>query len=202
MQLHLELAETPSRLVIQPGLSNEAFEKLCAANSLLHLERTKEGTIVVNPPAAWGTGKANSELLRQLTTWWYTHRRGEVADSSAGIFLPDGSALSPDAAYITAEQEATLDEEDDEHFLDLVPAFIIELRSKTDTLTSLQEKMDTWIANGVQLGWLVDPSDRSVWIYEPGRPPRQEKGLKLEGSGPVAGFVLDLANVWNRYKRR
>ena len=201
MQLRLELAETPSSLVIEPGLNDDAFEKLCAANPVLRLERTKEGAIVLNPPAAWGTGKANSELLRQLTAWWHTHRRGEVADSSAGIFLPDGSALSPNAAYITAEQEATLDAEDHQHFLPLVPAFIIELRSRSDSMHALQTKMETWMGNGAQLGWLVDPASRSVWVYEAGRAPRLETGPMLEGTGPVAGFTLDLNSVWSRYKR-
>lgn len=201
MQLRLELPEAPCSLIIQPGLSNEAFEKLCAANAVMRLERTRDGAIVVNPPAAWGTGKANSELLRQLTAWWFKHQHGEVADSSAGIFLPDGSALSPDAAYITAEQEATLNAEDDEHFLQLVPAFIIELRSKPDSLSSLQDKMVVWIANGAELGWLVDPASRSVWVYEPNQASREVSGPTLEGTGPVAGFTLDLNRVWDRYKR-
>ena len=201
MPLNLELPEAPTRLVIQPVLDDEAFEKLCSVNSALHLERTKEGDIVVNPPAGFASSKANSELNHQLNAWWHTHHRGEVIDSSGGVFLPDGSALSPDVAYLTAEQEATLDQDADDHFLHIVPAFIIELRSKTDNLVAQQRKMQTWIANRADLAWLVDPPSRSVFIYEPGRDPRTETGHTVAGTGPVTGFILDLAKVWQRYKK-
>jgi Uma2 family endonuclease len=199
MSTGLEIPKMPSTLVIKPTLSNDEFEELCATNADVSLERTKEGEIVVNAPAGSGTSDANREIITQLSIWWKKHRRGRVYDSSAGIFLPDGSVLSPDAAYITADQARGLTREDLDHFLRFAPAFIIELRSKSDGLNKAFGKMQDWMANGVQLGWLVDPNTRAVYIYEPGKEPRKETGEQIAGSGPVEGFVLDLTEVWASY---
>ena len=84
-----------------------------------------------------------------------------------------------------------------QHFLRFAPAFVLELRSKSDSLRQMIEKMNNWIHNGVELGWLVDPDSRSVFIFEAGKEMRQETGNKTEGSGPVSGFVLDLDEIWS-----
>ena len=196
----LALPKAPYRLVLDPCLSDEEFENLCFANSDVPLERTQEGVIVVNAPAGYGSGSGNAEITAQLRNWWLQHRRGRVADSSAGVFLPDGSALSPDASYITAEQTATLRADDLDHFLRFVPAFVLELRSKTDSLAELRRKMETWIENGALVGWLIDPYTRAVTIYEPGQSPRTETGQTVTGTGPVEGFALDLIEVWRSYE--
>lgn len=188
-------------MVLEPLLSDQEFEDLCAANSDIKFERTKEGVIVVNAPAGYGTGKGNAEIIYQLKAWLRKHRRGDVIDSSTGIFLPDSSSLSPDAAYITAEQAATLTSEDEKHFLSFVPAFVLELRSETDNLFDLKTKMEKWIANGAQLAWLVDPKSRSVHVYEAGKKPRIETGDTVSGAGPVEGFILDLNEVLSNYQK-
>lgn len=200
MGLAIAIPRPPQRLTLDPLLSDAEFEELCFANSDLHFERTKDGVIVVHAPVGFGSGSGNSLITYQLTAWWLTHRRGRVADSSAGFYLPDGSMLSPDAAYITAEQAATLRRDDLDHFLRMTPAFVIELRSKSDSLQEVQRKMEAWIANGAAVGWLVDPYVRTVTVYETGREPWVEAGLTVAGSGPVAGFVLDLEEVWNSFE--
>ena len=196
----LAIPALPRRLVLDPPLTDEEFEQLCMKNELAKLERTKEGTIIVNALAAAGTGDANSEIVMQLRVWWKQHRRGRVFDSSTGFFLPDGSSKSPDAAYITAEQAGSLGRDDLDHFLHCAPAFVIELRSKSDSLAALKQKMEEWIANGAQLGWLIDPNSRSVSVFEPGKEHRVVNDNTIAGSGPVEGFVLDLVEVWNSYQ--
>ncbi|WP_130425396.1 Uma2 family endonuclease [Edaphobacter modestus] len=200
MSTGLEIPKMPSTLVIKPVLSDDDFEQLCATNADVALERTKEGEIVVNAPAGFRTDDANSEIIAQLRVWWKTHRRGRVCGSSAGFFLPDRSSKSPDAAYITDEQSGGLTNEELDHFLHLAPAFVVELRSKSDALSKALSKMELWLANGVQLGWLVDPYTRAVYIYEAGKDPRKETGEQIAGSGPVEGFVLDLNEVWSSYR--
>jgi Uma2 family endonuclease len=197
MSTILEIPKLPSTLVLNPPLTDEEFETLCRRNDQAHLERTKEGAIVVNAPAGSGTGDANSEINAQLRLWWKQHRRGRVYDSSAGVFLPDGSCKSADASYITPEQASTLRAEDLEHFLHFVPAFVIELRSKSDSMAACERKLQEWITNGAQLGWLVDPYSQSVSVFEPGKEPRLVTGRTIAGSGFVDGFVLDLGEVWN-----
>ncbi|MGB6687909.1 MAG: Uma2 family endonuclease [Terracidiphilus sp.] len=197
----LEIPALPPRsIVFDPPLNDEEFERLCERTESAFLERTKEGIILVNAPAGCSTSSGNNEISRQLGNWWIQHRRGRVYDSSGGFFLPDGSMLNPDAAYITAEQMKGLTREQRDHFLHLAPAFVIEMRPPSDRLAAVQQKMESWIANGVQLGWLVDPSTKQVHIYEPGASPRLESGNNIAGKGPVDGFVLDLEEVWRCYE--
>jgi Uma2 family endonuclease len=200
MSTILEIPKLPSTVVLDPPLTDEEFEKLCAANDFARLERTKEGKIVVNAPAGGDTSSGNIEIGAQLRDWWKQHRQGRVFDSSGGFFLPDGSVLNPDASYATADQMRGLTKEDRKHFLRLTPAFVIELLSASDSLTETKRKMETWIANGAKLGWLIDPYNRNVLIYEPGQAVRLETADKVAGNGPVAGFVLDLTAVWSLYE--
>lgn len=194
-------APLPRSIVFDPPLSDEAFEQLSMSCDFASLERTKEGAIIVNAPAGSETSDGNGEIYGQLRNWWKQHRKGRTYESSAGFFLPDGSTLSPDASYITADQLAGLTREDRARFLRLAPAFVIELLSQSDRLNSAQEKMNSWISNGVQLGWLVDPYARQVHVYAPGTAPRIVFGSSVAGVGPVEGFVLDLNEVWSCYEQ-
>jgi Uma2 family endonuclease len=146
------------------------------------------------------TSNGNSEINRQLGNWWILHRRGRVYGCCAGFFLPDGSMLNPDAAYATGDQLSGLTRDDLAHFLRLAPAFVVELLSISDSLAQTAKKMEAWMSNGVELGWFVDPYARQVQIYEPSVAPRIETGTRATGSGPVAGFVLDLEEIWRCYE--
>jgi Uma2 family endonuclease len=201
MQAFVEIPVLPPRsIVLHPPLSDEEFENLCQRTEFVQLERTKEGTIRVNVPAGGTTGEGNSEVIRQLRNWWIRHRRGRVYDSNTGFFLPDGSMLSPDAAYLTPEQLVGLSQSELSRFIRRAPAFVVELRSPSDRLAPAAEKMKNWMANGVQVGWLIDPEDRQVHIYEPGAPPRIDSSPAVAGSGPIAGFLLDTTEIWRCYE--
>jgi Uma2 family endonuclease len=199
--LEIPIPKVPNTVVIDPPLTDKEFERMCMASELVKLERTKEGKIVVNPPAGGGSSKRNVEVVLQLATWAKKHpKRGDVFGHDSGFFLPDGAMLGPDAAFVTAEQMRGLTAEEKEHFFHLTPVFVIEVLSPSDSLRATKEKMEEWMANGAKLGWLIDPRKRQVHIYEPGKTPRVESGEKVAGSGPVEGFVLDLAPVWECYE--
>jgi Uma2 family endonuclease len=200
MSASLAFPRMPDKMTLEPGLSNEEFEELCAANGNLRLERTEDGVILVNAPAGSATGDGNSEIGFQLRAWWKTHRRGRVYDSSIGVFLPDGSALGPDAAYLSEKQVRLLLGEDLQHFLPFAPAFVIESLSESDSPNDATRKMLRWIENGVEVGWLVNPYLRTVTVYEAGGEMRVETGDRVIGSGPVDGFVLELEEVWRSYE--
>jgi Uma2 family endonuclease len=191
-------AQPPCTLVLDPPLSDEEFETLSEKTEFAIVERTNEGTIVVNELSGWMTSSASSELSFQLENWSKQHQHG-VALPHCGFFLPDGSCLSPDLAYVTAKQRDALTREERDHFLRFAPVFVIELRSQSDKLADMEKKMEVWIANGVELGWLVDPYAKEVHIYAPGVERRVETGSSVAGSGPVDGFVLDLTEVWSCY---
>jgi Uma2 family endonuclease len=195
-----EVSPLPRSLAVEPPFSDEEFEAFCLQNDDLRIERTSEGAIRMNPPTGAMTGDGNAEITYQLRNWWHTHEKGRVFDSSAGFFLPDGSMLSPDACYVTAEQLAGVTRKQLTGLLRLAPAFVIELLSPTDRLAELAQKMESWIANGVEVGWLIDPYERKVTVYKPGHETLLSSTHTVEGSGPVAGFSFELTKLWRCYE--
>jgi Uma2 family endonuclease len=197
--LHVEV-ETPRSLVLNPPLTDAEFEALCAANDLVYFERTREGEILMHSPAGGFTSRGNAAIGAQLYSWWKTHRLGWVNDSSGGFFLPDGSMLNPDAAYVLPQKLKGLTKDDLTGFPYLCPDFIIELLSESDSVPKAQQKMERWVENGVALGWLIDPYKKTVYVYEPGREAAAVSGKMVLGSGPVEGFTLDLDELWRCYE--
>ena len=198
--LRIDAETLPRVLVLDPPVTDAEFEALCRENDNVQFERTKGGAIRMNPPAGGWTSSGNAEIVFQLTGWWSQHERGRVFDSSGGFRLRDGSTLSPDASYLSEERLKQLPKGALRGFPKVCPDFVIELLSESDTLTGLQSKMTDWIANGAQLGWLIDPYERQVFVYRAGPSTERTTSRRLAGEGPVEGFVLDLARVWKRYQ--
>ena len=200
MELVLKNIESQSPFRINPHrrVCHDEFYDLCVANPDVRMELTAKGEIVVVPPTGGETAYRNSELTTQLVNWARRDKRGRTFDSNAEYLLPDGSALSPDASWIDRERLASLTREQKRKFPPLVPDFIVELVSPSDRLSAVRKKMEAWIANGVKLGWLLDPDRRTPYIYRPRR--EGEKLIApslLKGEGPVSGFELDLAEIWD-----
>ena len=189
----------PERISWNPPLTDDQFEELALANDFFQLERTREGEILMTPATGDDTGRANAEINWQLGNWWHTHERGAVYDSSTGFFLPDGSNMSPDAAYVSPENLGPR-EGRGRKMAHHCPDFVIELLSSSDRLPKAQKKMQDWIANGAALGWLIDPYERQVTVYSPGKQPNIILDKIVEGSGPVEEFTLDLSMVWRFYE--
>ena len=190
----------PRVLVLDPPVSDAEFEALCRENDGVRLERTREGAVRMNPPAGGWSSRGNQEISRQLGNWWATHERGSVFDSSGGFRLPDGSTLSPDAAYLSEERMRALPKGELRSFPRVCPDFLIELLSETDSPAGLRAKMEDWIANGARLAWLIDPYRREAWVYRPGMEPERVAEETLAGDGPVEGFDLNLGRVWKRFE--
>ena len=198
--LPVDIRPVSRSMVLDPPLTDAELEALCRVNDNVQIERTREGVIQMNPPAGGLTSDGNAEIIRQLRTWWMTHRRGRVFDSNGGFYLPDSSLLSPDAAYLLPESLKGLSRADLSGFPRICPDFVIELLSGTDSLPKTQAKMERWIENGAKLGWLIDPYVQKVYVYAPGLPPASVAETCINGSGPVEGFVLDLQEIWRCYE--
>jgi len=196
----VEIEIVSRNLVFDPPMSDEELERFCLRNDDMRIERTSEGVIRVNAPAGGLTGHGNSEINRQLGNWRDTHQKGRVFDSSTGFFLPDGSLMSPDAAYVLPSQLRGMTKAELARMPHLCPAFVVELLSPTDSVPEAEKKMEQWIANGAQLGWLVDPYRECVLVYEAGSEAVRVNTPLLKGSGPVDGFVLELTKVWRCYQ--
>lgn len=187
-------------MVLDPPLTDAEFEALCFANDLIHFERTREGEILMHSPTGGFTSEADARIVGKLNAWWETHQQGRIYGSSAGFFLPDGSMLSPDAAYVLPQKLKGLSRDDLTGFPRLCPDFVVELISISDSLSKSQQKMERWIENGATLGWLIDPYQQQAYVYEPGLKASVESGKTIRGKGPVEGFVLDLNEVWRCYE--
>ncbi|CAA9309895.1 Protein of unknown function DUF820 [uncultured Leptolyngbya sp.] len=177
-------------------LTDDAFSKLCQANPEVKFERTAKGELIVMPPTGGDTGKRNSELTFQLQAWNRKTQLGVTFDSSTLFQLPNGARRSPDAAWIPLERWESLTPEDQETFPPLCPNFVVELRSPSDSLKSLQDKMQEYLDNGTSLGWLLDPKGKQVEIYRPGQQKQVELApTSLSGETVLPGFVLDLEGI-------
>jgi Uma2 family endonuclease len=200
MQLVVEDFESMAPVILNPlraPMTDEEFVAFCQQYEDCFVEVTAEGEIIIMPPNYSRTGKRNLALGAHLWMWAKKDGRGEGYDSSAGFRLPNGARRSPDASWIRKDRVAALPKEQQKRFYQLCPDFVVELRSSTDRIRRLKAKMEEYMANGAELGWLIDPEDRTVWIYRPGRAAEcVANPERISGEGPVAGFVLELADVW------
>lgn len=178
-------------------LTDDQLLELSSLNRDLRMERNAEGELIVMPPTGTETGDRNSEINMQLRLWTKQNGIGTAFDSSAGFTLPNGAVRSPDASWVERSRLEALTDEQRRKFAPLCPDFIIELRSPTDRLRIVQDKMQEYLDNGTKLGWLIDPEQKRVYVYR-SRSPIQELEAPEEISGdPVLpGFVLNLREVW------
>jgi Uma2 family endonuclease len=180
----------------EPMTDDELFE-VCRMNAEWQIERTAKGELIFMPPAGGDTGSQNSQLNRLLGNWAEADGTGIVFDSSTGFTLPSGATRSPDAAWIRLPRWDALTPDERRKFPPLCPDFVVELRSPSDALDVLQEKMDEYIANGAALGWLIDPDERKVYVYQPDATVVcLEDPAQIAGDPVLRGFVLDLSRVW------
>jgi Uma2 family endonuclease len=197
MPFVIQDANLPATLTAQP-MTDEEFVAFCADYPDLNFEMTAEGELIVMAPTYSDGGASNSQVARLLGNWAEKDRRGIVCDSSTGFVLPNGARRSPDASWTLKTRIEELGARKRRSFWRLCPDFVIELRSATDRLKPLQNKLQEYLEQGAQLGWLIDVENKSVEIYRPGQSPEKQTTVNhVAGEGPVSGFVLDLTYVWD-----
>ena len=177
---------------------NDQFFEFCQANKELRIERTAQGDCEIMAPTGGTTGWRNSGLTAQLYNWAEREGSGVVFDSSSGFILPNGAIRSPDVSWVKKSRLATLTPEQKQRFLPLCPDFVIELRSPSDNLIALQDKMQEYIENGASLGWLIDTETRQVLVFQPQKKLFSlEKPEVLSANEVLMGFELDMQKIWN-----
>lgn len=195
--LRIQTESIPLTVQFPVTMNHETFIQFCLANRDLRIERTANGEVIVMPPVFSDTGNRNLKIAQQLANWAEKDGKGETFDSSTGFTLPNGATRSPGASWIKLERWNTLSEEEKASFAPICPDFVIELRSASDTLKSLQDKMQEYMANGASLGWLIDRKNRKVYIYRPRQEPEVLENPETVSGHPVLpGFVLQMAKVW------
>jgi Uma2 family endonuclease len=189
----------PVVLKLKPAinLTDDQLFELCQLNRDWRIEYTAQGELIVMPPTGGEASNRNAELTYQVQAWTRRDQAGVAFDSSGGFKLPNGATRSPDAAWVRRSRLAGLTREQKQKFLPLCPDFVIELRSPTDNLQAVLDKMQEYLDNGAQLGWLLDPVTRRVHVYVPQRSPEILEAPSTVSADPLLpGFVLDLQKIW------
>jgi Uma2 family endonuclease len=196
MHLVLPTSVVPIRIVLDKPLCDKDLLWLCEQNEVFHVEREPDGTLLARKIGGFIAGSIAAKLQGRLWDWADADGRGKPF-SNCGFILKDGSMRGPRLAWVSSERLNTLKDGEHEGFPPLCPEFVIEVLSHSYSLPELQAKMRAWIANGVDVAWLIDPSRKAVEVYRPGREVEVFKGTgPVQGEGPVAGFVLELGKVW------
>lgn len=179
------------------AMSDDQYFEFCQANDELWIERTAEGDFVVTPSAGAQHGGQSFNLTGRFGLWVGADGTGIGFGSSAGFTLPNGAVRSPDLAWIRRPRWQALSKEQQRTFAPVCPDFVVELRSPSDRLEDLQAKLAEYLANGAELGWLIDPLERKVHVCRPGHSPViLADPVEVAGDPTLPGFVLKLAEIW------
>ncbi|NJM75362.1 MAG: Uma2 family endonuclease [Acaryochloridaceae cyanobacterium RU_4_10] len=177
-------------------LTDEEFEQICTRNPDLKFERTAQGELVIVALTGGETGRRNMKLSARLENWSDRTQLGVAFDSSTGFRLPNGSIRSPDAAWVSLARWQELTPEQRKKYVPLCPEFLVELKSASDELEDVQAKMKEYLANGLQLGWLLNPENQTVEVYQPNVAVEVlQQPTAISGSPVLPEFVLDLAGI-------
>lgn len=177
-------------------LTDELFEQICQRHPDLKFERTAGGKLVIVALTGGNTGRRNLKLTGHLWAWLETTGNGEGFDSSTGFRLPNGAIRSPDLAWVRGDRWQQLTVEQQQRIVPMCPDFVVELRSPSDDIADLRMKMQEYLENGLQLGWLLDPETHTVEIYRPQQTTETLNApASLSGEAVLPGFVLPLAGI-------
>jgi Uma2 family endonuclease len=197
MSLALNEIGLPLHLRPDPPMTDAEFMRFCAANEPMRFEREANGEIIVMSPTGFEGGSIELNVGGDLREWALRDGRGVALGPNSGCKLPDGSVRAADAAWVSWGRRNSVSDEERKGAARIVPEFVVEVRSESDRLRPLREKMLMWIANGVDLAWLIDPEEKSVTIYRPGEQPEHlAHPTSVQGTGPIAGFELVMSRIW------
>ncbi len=194
------MLSSPIFLRMPPDLqmTDEQFFEFCQVNQDLRIERDKFGEISIMPPTGSETGNRSGSIFGELYIWANQDGTGICFDSSTGFKLSTGAERSPDASWMKLERWNALTSEQQQRFAPICPDFVVELRSSSDNLQPLKDKMEEYMREpGIQLGWLIDRKHRKVYIYRPGIPEKcLDNPATVTGEQVLPGFVLNMSKIW------
>ena len=182
---------------LKPMQSDE-FLQLSRDNQDVQIEMTKDGDLIIMPGTGGLTGRKNSRIIRRLDEWAEADATGVSFDSDTIFCLPNGAKKIPDASWVSGEKWNALSAEEQDKIVPFAPDFAVELRSRTDSLKELQDKMREYIENGTRLGWLIDPANSCVHIYRPNADAEVlENPETVSGEPLLKNFTLNLREIWS-----
>lgn len=181
---------------LQHKLTDDDFFTLCEQNRELRIEMTKEGDMIVMMPTGGEGGNRNYNLIVEFGIWAKQDGTGVGFDSSTGFKLPNGAKRSPDLSWIQRKRWTRVPKKLRKKFPPICPDFVVELRSETDDLKVVQAKMEEYLENGAQLGWLLDPLEKKVHIYRPNEKVKiLNRPKTISGEPLLQGLKLKLTGI-------
>lgn len=187
----------PDLIGLTGTVTRKEYERLCRKHSDLRLELTSTGDLIIVPPTGLQSGRRNANLTYQLEAWAQVDGSGVCFDSSTIFALPNGARRVPDASWIKRDKWDRLTDIQKERFGPFCPDFVVEIRSRTDSLSQLGNKMREYLDNGASLGWLIDPFRRQVYVYQPEYELVVLENPEIVSGDPVLpGFKLVTGQLW------
>ena len=190
----------PYRLVLNIRaleMTEDQLLQLCSDNGDLRIELTANRELIIMPPNGLEGSWQEGELYLQVGNWAKQDGTGRAFGPNAGYTLPNGAVRAPDVSWMPLSRWESMRREDQTKFGHTFPDFAIELRSPSDSLREVQDKMLEYMENGVRLGFLIDPQNRRVHVYRPGQPMEiLEEPANVSADPVLPGFVLDLSAIW------
>ncbi len=181
----------------QRSFSDEEFLEFCRRNPDARIERDSTGEIIIMAPAYTETGGMNSGLSGLVWLWARQDGTGRAFESSTGFTLPNRALRSPDTSWVSYEKWNALSDDERTGFAKICPDFVVELRSSSDSLAKVKEKMTEYMENGALLGWLIDPIEKRIYVYRPSAEPEVLNDPETISGEPVLhGFLLELKEIW------
>lgn len=191
MEIMLKRVALPARFRLSEPMNDEELLQFCANNGDLRIEQEPGGEILVMSPVGTESAAIEGEVYFQLRLWAGPDGRGRAFSAGAGFRLRTGAVKSPDAAWVSFACWNAQPSKRKRSYPRVCPEFVVEVRSESDRLPSMRTKMKMWIANGAQVGWLIDPRRKEVTIYRRGQLPEiLREPSSIHGTGPIAGFEL------------
>ncbi len=192
------MLSSPLVLQMPSSMTDEQFFEFCQLNRDLRIERNKFGDISIMSPTGSETGNREGRIIQQVMNWSDEDGTGIAFSSSAGFTMSTGAKRSPDAAWIKLERWNNLTPEQQKKFAPICPDVVIELRSDSDKLQPLKEKMQEYMQEPeIQLGLLIDRQNRRVYIYRPGQIEECLENPDTVSCDPILpGFVLNMGKIW------
>ncbi len=177
--------------------NDDKLYDFCVRNKELQIERSSKGELIIMPPVGSEGAHHEAIVIHLVQDWNLRSKKGKVFSSSGGFVLPNKAMRSPDTSFMTNERWKELTKEDKGKFAHVCPDFLIEIRSKTDHLNRLKDKMKEWMANGCRLAWLIDPLEGKAYVYRPNKEIETIPSFneKLSGEDVLPGFELDLSEL-------
>ncbi|MBD2560266.1 MULTISPECIES: Uma2 family endonuclease [Nostoc] len=189
---------TSEKITVQSlyTVTDEELMLISSQNPELRFERNANGTLETMPPTGGISGNREIKAGAYLFNWVESQELGEVFRPITGFKLANTAVRSPDAAFVAKGRLPEGWDQQEDKFINLAPDFAIEIRSKNDSLTKLKAKMEEYISNGVQLGWLIDSKNQQALVYRrDGSITQYLATAILSGEDVVPGFILPLKKL-------